>query len=304
MKAWIERERLDGEVVDCLTVILPTRGCGWDKCYMCSYTLDSDRNATQETVYRAFEKAAGKKQVEVLKIFTSGSFFDEGEVERETREKIYRRAVELGFRKLVVESRPEFLTEAVVEEISQADIEIEIGIGLETSNDFYREHLINKGFSFEEYRNAVERVGSVARIKTYLLLKPPLLTEKEAMEDMKKSIEDVKPYTDVVSLNLMTIHSGTYVEKLWREGVYRPPWLWSAVEILKWADLDILCDPVAGGKRRGPHNCFKCDSSVVDEIRRFSLTGDKGVFETDCECKEKWKLALEAEDLIEKPLFP
>ncbi|AIY89222.1 archaeosine biosynthesis radical SAM protein RaSEA [Geoglobus acetivorans] len=304
MKAWIERERLDGEVVDCLTVILPTRGCGWDKCYMCGYTLDSDRNATQEKVYRAFEKAAVKKQAEVLKIFTSGSFFDAREVERETREKIYRRAVELGFRKLIVESRPEFLTEAVAEEISQAGIEIEIGIGLETSNDFYREHLINKGFSFEDYRSAVKRVGSVARIKTYLLLKPPLLMEKEAMDDIKKSIEDVKPYTDVVSLNLMTIHSGTYVERLWREGVYRPPWLWSAVEILKWADLDILCDPVAGGKRRGPHNCFKCDGSVIDEIRQFSLTGDKGVFETDCECKERWKLALEAEDLIEKPLFP
>jgi len=74
----------------------------------------------------------------------------------------------------------------------------------------------------------------------------------------------------------MTIHKRTLVERLWKLGAYRPPWLWSAVEILKNADAEIICDLVAAGKIRGPHNCFKCDNQVAKEIREFSLTRDKG----------------------------
>lgn len=270
---------------------------------MCSYTRDSKKSATQEEIYREFEMALKKKKGEIIKIFTSGSFFDEREVSRETREKIYKKISELGVKKLVVESRPEFLTEDIAEEIEQSGIEMEVGIGLETSNDEYRELLINKGFTFEDYKNAVKNIGRVARIKTYLLLKPPLLSEKEAIEDVKRSIMDVKPYTDVVSLNLMTIHSNTLVERLWEKGVYRPPWLWSAVEILKWSDVEIICDPVAGGKPRGPHNCYRCDDAVVKEIREFSLTGDKDVFRTECKCRDLWDLSLNAEILTEGHVF-
>ncbi|WP_456478743.1 archaeosine biosynthesis radical SAM protein RaSEA [Geoglobus ahangari] len=304
MKAWVEKERLHGEVVDCLTIILPTRGCAWDSCHMCSYTLDSRRDASQEEVYGSFLKALERGRGEVLKIFTSGSFFDDREVSGETRRRIYEKALEEGFRKLVVESRPEFVREEIVEEIEEAGIEVEVGIGLETSSDEYRSLLINKGFTFQDFVRASEMLRRVARVKAYLLMKPPLLTEREAIEDVLRSIRDVKGHADIVSLNLMTVHRKTLVERLWQRGAYRPPWLWSAVEVLKNADMEIVCDPVAGGKSRGPHNCFKCDERVAEEIRRFSLTQDKGVFETECECRERWELSLEAERLTDIFLFP
>jgi len=303
LKAWIEKERLDGEVVDCLTLILPTRGCSWDSCYMCSYTSDSDRSADQEKVYSEFLNAVEKKHADIAKIFTSGSFFDDREVERSTREKIYRKAKKRGFRKIVVESRPEFINERTVEEIANSGIEIEVGMGLETSSDTVREHLINKGFTFQDFKNASRMLRGVARVKAYLLLKPPFLTEKEALKDVFKSIEDVKGHADLISLNLMTVHSKTPVEGLYRRGLYRPPWLWSAVEVLKRADVELICDPVAGGKRRGPHNCFRCDADVVREIKAFSLTQDKSVFSTECDCIERWKLALRAESLTESFIF-
>ncbi|WP_457590450.1 archaeosine biosynthesis radical SAM protein RaSEA [Geoglobus sp.] len=302
---WREKERFNGEIVDCLTVILPTKGCSWDSCYMCSYTLDSDRGATQEGIYRELVRALERKgEAEVLKIFTSGSFFDDREVSRETRKRIYSTARERGFRKLVVESRPEFINEDVIEEVEEAGIELEVGIGLETSSDTYRKLLINKGFTFDDFVRASRILRKAARVKAYLLMKPPLLTEREAIEDVLRSVRDVSGYADVVSLNLMTVHRKTYVERLWQKGAYRPPWLWSAVEVLKKAGAEVMCDPVAGGKRRGPHNCFECDGSVVEEIRLFSLTQDRGVFKTECQCIEQWEMSLEAEEITDIFLFP
>jgi len=303
LRLWVEKERFDGDIVDCLTVILPTRGCSWDSCYMCSYSSDSPRDATQEKILAELFRAVERKSGQIIKIFTSGSFFDSREIEKETRQKIFKKIQEKGFRKIIVESRPEFITEETVKEISLLDVEVEVGIGLETSNDVYRAELINKGFTFQDFVEASKMLREVARVKAYLLLKPPLLTEKESIEDILKSLNDVKRFADIVSLNLMTIHSKTPVESLYLRGLYRPPWLWSAVEILKKSDTEIICDPVAGGKKRGPHNCFRCDRDVVREIREFSLTQKKNVFERECECIERWRLSLNAEQLTGSFIF-
>ncbi len=303
MKTWIEKERFDDEIVDCLTVILPTKGCSWDSCHMCSYTSDSPRDATQEKILAELFRAVERKSGQIIKIFTSGSFFDSREIEKETRQKIFKKIQEKGFRKIIVESRPEFITEETVKEISLLDVEVEVGIGLETSNDVYRAELINKGFTFQDFVEASKMLREVARVKAYLLLKPPLLTEKESIEDILKSLNDVKRFADIVSLNLMTVHSKTPVESLYLKGLYRPPWLWSAVDILKKSDAEIICDPVAGGKKRGPHNCFRCDGDVVREIRKFSLTQNRDVFKKECECRERWEMSLHAEELTETFIF-
>ena len=61
---------------------------------------------------------------------------------------------------VVVESRPEFITEDVLKECCNAlgDKIFEIGIGLETSNDYTREEKINKGFSRKDFEKAVETI--------------------------------------------------------------------------------------------------------------------------------------------------
>ena len=304
LKAWIEKERFHGEIVNCLTLILQTRGCSWRKCYMCSYYLDAKEDANPEADLNGILEKK-KNKAEIIKIFTSGSFFDDRELDRDLRKRIYEKLKRKGFKKLIVESRPEFINEETAKEIREAGIEIEVGIGVETSNDYYREKLINKGFSFSDFVEASKIVRDAGgRVKAYLLLKPPLLSEKEALDDILKSIEDVRPHSDIISLNLMTVHRKTLVERLWKAGIYRPPWLWSAVEILKKAETEIICDPVAAGKIRGPHNCFKCDGRVAEEIREFSLTQDKSVFKTECECKKIWELCLKGEVITDAPLTP
>ena len=298
---WIEKERFHEDAVDCLTVILRTRGCSWNKCLMCGYRRDTNhRIKTSDLIYQINEALKKKGKAKVLKIFTSGSFF---ELDKEFRDYVYDKVREYEFEKLIVESRPEYVYEIEKDE-DKINFELEVGIGLETSNDFIREICINKGFTFEDFiRSAKYLRDKGFRVKAYLLLKPPFLSEREAIEDALKSVEDVKEYVDVVSLNPTNVQSNTYIEILWKKGMYRPPWLWSVIEVLKNADIEIISDPVGAGSLRGPHNCGRCDKKVVKAIRDFSLTQDNSVFEDlSCKCLKIWKKILELENYSRIPL--
>jgi hypothetical protein len=306
VSVWIEKERFDSK--RCLTVILRTKGCGWNKCLMCGYSREADERVKTENLKNQLDFALNThSNFDVLKIFTSGSFFDEREIPKSFEEYVYEKISEENIKKLIVESRPEFISRERLRKIPP-DVTAEVGIGLETSNDFVREYCINKGFKFEDFKKAalVLKEENI-RVKVYLLLKPPFLSESEAIKDVICSARAVKDYADIISLNLTNVPSKTYIEVLWRRGLYRPPWLWSAVEAIrriKEIGIEIISDPVAAGKQRGPHNCGKCDADVADAIRSFSLS--QRIEELDslyCDCIHVWKRVVELEDFSRIPLI-
>jgi radical SAM enzyme (TIGR01210 family) len=143
-------------------------------------------------------------------------------------------------------------------------------------------------------------------VKAYLLQKPPYLTETEAVEDVVRSVREVRPHADAISLNPCTVQKGTEVEHLWRLGAYRPPYLWSVLLALSRAGVEITCDPVGGGTPRGPHNCPSCDGELVRGIRDYSLSGDRSLLDAllaiDCTCKKEWEFVLGAERPWAMPL--
>ncbi len=300
--AWTGWDLLDGEVVPTLTVILRTKGCSWARregCTMCGFVCDSNPEATGPDIYREFLDTLARfgRKFKIIKLFTSGSFLDSEELPPDVRGAILAELREIP--KTVVESRPEFVTDETCEEIARSNTRVEIAVGLESSSDYIRRRCINKGFTFHDF----VRASKVARargftVKAYLLLKPPFLTEAEAMHDAIQSIRDTTEFVDVISLNLCNVQRGTFVETLWKKRLYRPPWLWSAVEVLRRTagGVPIICDPVAGGTRRGPHNCGACDREVVTEVRRFSLSQDAAAFKTTCADKNLWNYVLEFEE--------
>ncbi len=73
-------------------------------------------------------------------------------------------------------------------------------------------------------------------MKTYLLLKPPFLSEEEALEGAVLSIKDAAPYSDTISVNPMNIQNFTFVRYLWKEGLYVPLGLGTLLEVLKQGD--------------------------------------------------------------------
>lgn len=310
LAVWRGKDRFGTEQLECLTIIFESGGCSWSKCRMCSYrheryaardchALLSHLRAQLAWVMREHKP----DDYRMVKIFTSGSFFDPNEVPPEFLTDV---AAAFRGKLLFAETRPEYIDrERLASFIGSIDdgtwkTPVYCAIGLETSSDTIREKCINKGFSFEDFRNAARIAQTAgAGIKAYLLFKPLFLTESEAVEDMETTIRDVVPLADMISMNPCTVQRNTELEYYWKRGAYRPPYLWSVLTLLKNAPVHVTCDPLGGGQKRGPHNCGSCDYEIVRGIRDFSLNGDRdliaALLETECRCRAEWDYVLENE---------
>jgi radical SAM enzyme (TIGR01210 family) len=309
VRCWSEKDVLKGKIADAYVIILRTRGCSWalsSGCTMCGYFNDSIfHDISNEDLLAQAEVAVQQYHHEpIVKIFTSGSFLDPSELPVPVQQKILS-SFNGTAEKISVESRPEYVTQKNLQALKETVSfqEFEVGIGLETSNDVVREKAINKGFSFKQYQQAVSVLKHQnINVKTYVLLKPPFLTEKESLNDCINTIKDLGPSTDLISLNPTNVQRHTVVEYLWKKNQYRPPWLWSVVEILQQSkdltDAFMKCDVVGGGSNRGAHNCGVCDKSVLHALEQFSLTQDTKVFQDlSCSCQEQWRDQLDLESL-------
>jgi len=320
LASWKGQDRFFGEVKSTLTAIFLSGGCSWNRCRMCGYKNDRDTCTKDELINHMKAQISwlgdnyNGNEYELGKIFTSGSVFDSNEVPLEVLDAIG------NFYKgkpLIAESRTEYVKKEAIDRLLSTlddgqNHPLTISIGLETTNDTIREKSIDKGNSFEDFKNA-SRIAHEAgiSIKAYLLMKPPFLTEKEAMDDMAKSIKDVAPYADMISMNLCTVQGRTEVEHLWQRKAFRPPYLWSAVKVLLDADVFVSCDPVGGGFTRGPHNGEKqhegcLDKEIVAAINEYSLSADKkilqNVWDAGSDCREEWEFILENEKSWNMPL--
>ena len=291
--------------MDAFVIILRSLGCRWHKisgCSMCGYFADThpvNVEQVREQIVSAHDTYQGQP---VVKLFSSGSFFAEEDLPPEARNSF------LGSfggkaKKLIVESRPEIITEEALSIFKKTESEVEVALGLETSNDQLLTYAINKGFTFKDYVKAASLIREKGmKVKTYLLLKPPYLTEHEAIEDTTLSVRDALPYSDTISINPMNVQNFTFVRYLWREKLYRPPWLWSLTSVLKQCHeqarenkVRLMSSPSGAGTERGVHNCGSCDGKVKKALEEYSLGGDVAVLEElSCGCWELWRDGLEA----------
>ena len=304
---------MDGRLEDALVIIMRTGGCRWAKtsgCLMCGYSRDTyDGKITTADLTaqynRAMEKYSGQK---IVKIFNSGSFLDENEIPPEVRDAILKDLDEKAAR-IVIESRAEFITDDVLDKLGEITGKLEVALGLETASDEINKSCVNKGATFDDYKQAagmIHRHGY--RVRSYVLLKPPFLTESDAITDTWNTMEKIRNITDVISINPVNVQKWTVVEKLWKNRQYRPPWLWSVLELLKrlrsWEGSDnrpmVISHPSGVGTNRGVHNCSKCDREIIKAISDYSNTQSHEVVERalriKCDCFEKWQDLLELEE--------
>ena len=300
---WIKDDRLLNEIGKEFTVILRTRGCRWalgrsGGCTMCGYIQDcaiegikSDqiKNQFKFAIEARLDELSSSKDKFILKIFNSGSFFDDSEIDSPTREYIYEKINGLSnVEELVVESRVEFLTKEKLTNLKEmlGKKYVEIAIGLETVNDHYRNEYINKGLLYEDFLKAFElckEIGLGTRI--YLLFKPPFMSEQSAIDDCVHSIKTlIELGVNTISINPVNIQKGSYLEYLFYQNRYRPPWFYSLFKALILAlnrhkskpSVRILSDPSGAGTKRGIHNCLRkdCNERMEHYLRRFVLSQD------------------------------
>ncbi|OLZ41782.1 radical SAM protein [Natrinema saccharevitans] len=325
-RVWLDEDNTPDGVKTSLTIILNTGGCRWARaggCTMCGYVAESvdggsvshDALMDQIDVCLDHEAENADEPADLIKIYTSGSFLDEREVGAESRRAIADTFADRD--RIVVESLPDFVDREKIADFTQHGLDTDVAIGLETATDRVRHDCVNKYFDFADFEDACaeaaaadEKAGSgiEAGIKAYLLMKPPFLTESEAVEDMISSVERCAAVSGchTVSMNPCNVQRYTMVDDLYFEDGYRPPWLWSVAQVLaETADADaiVVSDPVGHGSDRGPHNCGECDDRVQKAIKDFDLRQDPSVFEqVTCECELTWETILERERSFNQPL--
>jgi len=317
-RVWLDEDNTPDGVYDSLTIILNTGGCRWARaggCTMCGYVAESVEGGTvahgdlmtQVRKCLDHEREHADEPAGQVKIYTSGSFLDEREIPPETREAV---AAEFGDRdRIVVESLPDFVDREKIAEFTDRGLATDIAVGLETATDRVRHDCVNKYFDFAEFERAAADAGEAgAGVKAYLLMKPPFLSESEAVADMKRSIRRCAGVEGchTVSMNPCNVQRHTMVEDLFYGDGYRPPWLWSVAEVLAATageDVIVVSDPVGHGSDRGPHNCGECDDRVQRAIKDFDLRQDPAVFEqVSCACVRTWEAVVERERSYSMPL--
>jgi radical SAM enzyme (TIGR01210 family) len=321
---WIKEDRLRGKKGKEFAIILRTKGCSWalgecGGCSMCGYIQDStieeiDQNHIINQFNFAFEEKINEiRRSEddfVIKIYNSGSFFDENEISEEVRGKIFKKIADVpSIKEVVIESRVDYITDEKLNRMKQILNKkyVEVAIGLESVDDYIRNTYINKGLKFKDFLDVIQlckkhEVG----IRVYLLFKPPFLNEQSAIEDCASSIKKlVELKINTISINPLNIQKNSLVEYLFYQNRYRPPWFYSLFKCLiktcKNNDIlnnvRIISSPSGAGTKRGIHNCLKrdCNEFMIDALRKFVLTQNidyliNDNFNFSCDCLLKYQL--------------
>lgn len=301
---WREMDRLRNEPEETAVVIFRTRGCSWynfSSCTMCGYFNDVSPSITDENIMKQIDHVSSALGgTEILKVFTSGSFLDPQEVSIEVR-KYFFDVLGEKVGKFLIESRTEYLNRKNLSTEIKGSEKIRIAIGLESSNDLVIKDSINKGSSFSKFVTSATAARELGyQVRTYLLLKPPFLSEKRSIEDIIQSVKDAAPYSEDISINPMNIQKNTLVEYLWKKGLYRPPRLWSVARLMVYSlknGYSVVSYPTGGNRERGAHN-EESDSKLLNMIFDASLNQDPSDLEAYLNTADlsSYEAELEIED--------
>ncbi len=295
-------------------IYLLTNGCEWalksgHGCTMCGH-LGKQARKTQSIVpddlINQFNGEFSKidfREAPLLNLYNNGSFLNHREIPPAARVKILRKInAEPHIKMVVIESRPEFITEENVKEVKEllSNKYVEIAIGLELKNDFYRNLCLNKGFSGKIYSNAASIITRYLHLRSYVFLKPPFLTERESIDEAVETIDYAFDRGNTtVSLEACTIQDYTLVQYLKEYGLYTTPWMWSIIEVVKRASRPRNKKLIVGlfqfypSPCVIPYNCPQCSEKVMDAIRQYNSTLDVAVFDgLSCHCQEEWRNIL------------
>ena len=315
IRAWLEGAPLpNGGKGTSLTFVLPTRGCKFAEakhggCSMCGYPNENPLDPPLQYLETLPEKTMEifhSKKVKgpmVVKFFTSGSFLDKLEIPVHIREQLLQQFCEIEqIKEIIIESRTEYIIKKNLESITSITHpeKLTIAIGLETADDEINKRSINKGMTWKQFLRAVTLAKQYqVNLKAYVLLKPLFISELMAVKDAIQTAEKaIEVGVETISLNLSNIQKYTLMEHVFYQHGYRPPWLWSALFILKhlknkYPKHRIMSDPIAAGTIRGPRNCGNCDREFQKQILKYSETQQLEHLETlDCSCKTVYESLL------------
>jgi len=241
-------------------------------------------------------------------ICTNGSWFDDTELDLKSRDTILQYVLESGsIKKLTIETRPEFVDSQGINQLRrliEAGINVTVGLGFDSLSEEVREICLNKTIQVEAYIRACEdlRANDIS-VCSYVLLKPPFLLEKESIDEaVRTTLFAFDIGSTYVFLEPLAIQEYTLQAALYQKGLYRPPWFWSVLEVIR--NTYGLGELKVGGQFFIPrpyeiaHNCPNCDTIFHNAFLDFNKGNSEKAYDKlmkiRCSCYDKWE-----EELIE-----
>lgn len=284
--AWlVERERqISGEVEDVGTIFLTNMECPFH-CLMCDlWKNTTDRPVPVGAIPAQIEWAlAQMPQVKHLKLYNSGSFFDDRAIPTADFPEIAK--LLSGFETVIVESHPKFIDNNCLQFRNMLQAELQIAIGLETVHPEILRKL-NKHVSLEDFRHSVQFLSaSNIRTRAFILLRPPYLSESEGIFWAQKSI-DFAFECGVECCIVIPVRGGNgAMDELLRKGDFQLPKIESLESVLKYG-INLKTGRVfADTWDLGLFStCPKCLEQQISRISKMNLNQEI-VFGEKCSCE-------------------
>lgn len=312
---YYEETSFQGQPFDVPLVILRTAPCRWFSaggCTMCNYELMAIDDGVSEQeiltqVDRAIEKLGDLRKYHYLFLTSQGSFFDDHEVRADTRLEIASRLKSNGITRMSTESEAKFCVnnERIPEFAKALDAPLSIGIGLESSNDYVRNVVVNKGMPIQTFQHAAEFLSQNSiGFYTYVLLGKPFLSPAEDIEDAIRTIVDsLEMGAFMCVVELVNIQPFTLTAKLNEIGIYSPPSMWAGIELLRRLPKDLRNRVSIKGFTADvepepillPTTCPVCRSEVVKALDSWNYSRDYDVVRQligGCNCYHEWAAEL------------
>jgi radical SAM enzyme (TIGR01210 family) len=242
---------------------------------------------------------ASDDQWDNLTIFNGGSFLTDREIPAAFREFTYQKvAAHKTIKQLMVETRAEFVTEPVIDHALEnlSDKDLMVAIGFESANDFVRNTILKKFVHKGRFERAVALLQSKgAQVFAYAFLKGPGMSERESLDDALATCAYLHDLgVDQIALSCAFVPEGGYLEELYNKGEFRPPWLWTVLEIVDAAKQNGWPLTVGGFEDFPPpisvaKNCDGCTPDIHAQLDIVRQTGALPAQRAVCSCKGKWE---------------
>lgn len=225
-----------------------------------------------------------------VKLYNAGNFFDSQAIPPEDHDEIATRIRQ--FETTIVENHPLLTDERCVRFRDRLQTRLEIAIGLETVHPQILSSL-NKRMTVNDFDTAVRFLTAHdIGVRTFLLLKPPHLTECEGIEWSLKSLAHAVAVGSTCISLIPTRAGNGLMEQLQSSGEFAPPSIRTMEEVLE-RGLDYVrrVNPATRvfmdvWDARTFYDCPQCGPARTERIQRMNLS-QQIELPVDCECADR-----------------
>lgn len=280
----VEKERThSGAIEDTAVIFLTNKECPY-RCLMCDLwknTTDAPvpAGAIPAQIEWALRQMPPAKH---LKLYNSGSFFDEGAIP----EKDYPLIANLvqDFKTVIVESHTRLVENRCLRFRDMLKPELEVAIGLETANPAILQKL-NKKMTLHDFVESVRFLANHnIRSRAFLLYPLPFLDEAENLNWAKKSVEFAFEAGVSTCVVIPTRAGNGAMDVLLKNGDFRLPEIPELENILEFGISlnagNLFVDIWDMEKLPG---CDKCKDQRIRRLETMNLRQQVGE-KAGCEC--------------------